>query len=542
MSAHRAASEIETGISEIADLTELNTLLVDESHWEQSILGIEQFGVGVELLDQLTGVDLEAEQVATESEVDGILALLGDGGLTAQVLEVRNRDMPTPEATEEVYSELRAGIVERIADRRAVVSTEAGRLRNGTELLNALQAFEGAATARDTVTEQLWAFYRAEFAPNEALRNHEYETLIEQTVLRERGLERIATNSPEGTRGAAALEAVASAEVASAFARSLEASVATAFDGPRPALPAMEQLDDIQATADVFGDGRTSASVHQQLIVATRDDVVTESLELRSAAQRQTTIAVVVILVVGALSIAIALRIARYVTRPMDRLAEAAEALGTTGHVVELGLHGPREVRQASSAMNAASAGLQLVDQLTHEATHDTLTGIPNRNASIDQLDASLVQTAATESIGALMFIDLDRFKEVNDTLGHQAGDEVLRVVALRLRSSVRYADHVGRYGGDEFLVIASPVNDEAEALGLAARIIEHVAQPIEISAGGPEPTVVSVSASIGIAIFDHDAPTADDVIRVADSAVYRSKSGGRNQATIARSSLQTAG
>ena len=152
-----------------------------------------------------------------------------------------------------------------------------------------------------------------------------------------------------------------------------------------------------------------------------------------------------------------------------------------------------------------------------HEAEHDPLTGLPNRKVFRQRLEDMLRHN----SLGAVVLLDLDRFKEVNDSLGHHAGDELLRVVAERLQRAVRGGDTVSRLGGDEFGLLLPSIGDVAAAHDLAARARAALAVELELQ-GVP----LSIEASFGIALHPSDASTAESLLRCADAAMYQGKSG----------------
>jgi diguanylate cyclase (GGDEF)-like protein len=155
-------------------------------------------------------------------------------------------------------------------------------------------------------------------------------------------------------------------------------------------------------------------------------------------------------------------------------------------------------------------------------ARYDALTGLPNRALFRDQMDAAVTGLRRRGPF-AIHFIDLDEFKQVNDTLGHPCGDELLCVVADRLRAAVRGSDIVARFGGDEFVVLQYPLGHPKEAAALAERIVAGLAEPFQIS--GNE---VVIGASIGIALAPRDGTDADLLLKNADMALYRAKSDGR--------------
>lgn len=164
-------------------------------------------------------------------------------------------------------------------------------------------------------------------------------------------------------------------------------------------------------------------------------------------------------------------------------------------------------------------------------AQHDSLTGLPNRRLLHDRLAQAIARARRTGETAAVLLIDLDGFKPINDQHGHRTGDEVLRVVSSRLKECVRAADTVSRYGGDEFVVALDGVATPRDAGGVALKIIESVQQPIAAvwrSGHGQSPLMLQVGCSIGIALFPTDGSNPDLLIRHADSAMYRAKQAGR--------------
>ncbi|MCH7644800.1 MAG: EAL domain-containing protein [Myxococcales bacterium] len=161
---------------------------------------------------------------------------------------------------------------------------------------------------------------------------------------------------------------------------------------------------------------------------------------------------------------------------------------------------------------------------ISRQATYDLLTGIPNRTLFIERLSQETLRAERSGRGVALIFIDLDDFKKINDTLGHSAGDEVLRMTADRITQSIRNVDTAARVGGDEFAVIAPTLQDVIDAESIAQRILDAVAVPMNVQ--GQD---VLTTASIGIAIFPTDSESDEELLRDADIAMYRSKNGGGN-------------
>jgi diguanylate cyclase (GGDEF)-like protein len=176
----------------------------------------------------------------------------------------------------------------------------------------------------------------------------------------------------------------------------------------------------------------------------------------------------------------------------------------------------------------AENVSLALTDAKTvsdmNEAYHDSLTGLASRPLFLDRLQGGVADTARDDCRMALLFIDLDRFKAVNDTLGHAAGDALLVAAARRIQACLRLGDVAARFGGDEFAVMLRDVT-AAQAGVVAGRIIEAVERPYPI--GGDE---VTVGASIGVALCESAAPDAEELLRRADAAMYRAKRNGRGR------------
>lgn len=166
--------------------------------------------------------------------------------------------------------------------------------------------------------------------------------------------------------------------------------------------------------------------------------------------------------------------------------------------------------------------------RLEHQATHDPLTGLPNRSLFQELGDQAVARANRYGTTVAVLFLDLDRFKPVNDSLGHPVGDELLVQVACRLRATIRRGDVVARFGGDEFVVLCEHPAGQTEICELARRCIDTLSEPVPVT--GAE---VTVGASVGIAIGGGGRVTIDALIRDADAALYRAKEQGRGRAVL---------
>ncbi len=182
------------------------------------------------------------------------------------------------------------------------------------------------------------------------------------------------------------------------------------------------------------------------------------------------------------------------------------------------------ELKSANARLEAEIAERKLAEQRAqHLADHDALTGLPNRRLLEDRLTQALALSYRNRGQTAVMFVDLDRFKTINDSLGHSVGDLLLKEVAKRLVRQLRVVDTICRTGGDEFVVVLPEIKRSADAANVAQKIIENLSQPIQV-----EERELTVTPSIGISVFPDDGRDAETLIRNADAAMYHAKESGR--------------
>lgn len=170
------------------------------------------------------------------------------------------------------------------------------------------------------------------------------------------------------------------------------------------------------------------------------------------------------------------------------------------------------------------TARKQVEEKILHMASHDNLTGLPNRALFKDRLDTAKNMAVRNQEKLAILFIDLDGFKAVNDTLGHKAGDLLLQEVARHLQASVRQSDTVARLGGDEFIILLNNIGHAVAAEAVAKKILATFEQPISL-----EGKTTRVGASIGISIFPDHCNDTEKLIIYADAAMYEIKKSGKN-------------
>jgi diguanylate cyclase (GGDEF)-like protein/PAS domain S-box-containing protein len=236
--------------------------------------------------------------------------------------------------------------------------------------------------------------------------------------------------------------------------------------------------------------------------------------------------------------------------RPIEWMPDGSVAriIGTDTDITSIKLEEARAAAEAAETYRQHLAALERAHEATEAAhqlaqslaRHDALTDLPNRRVFAEALDAAIARAKRGSASFAVLSIDLDRFKPVNDLYGHATGDAVLCEVAKRLRAVVRQTDTLARVGGDEFGVIlemsASSEDSTRAAIYLASRIIEHIQRPIDVG----EERRVEVGASIGIALCPANGLDSDALLRAADMAMYRAKEDGRGKSCFFLQSMET--
>jgi diguanylate cyclase (GGDEF)-like protein len=209
------------------------------------------------------------------------------------------------------------------------------------------------------------------------------------------------------------------------------------------------------------------------------------------------------------------------------KVQECADDLSVVNQVLSVEIRERKKLERklAENKIELADTQVELSEAQTQEkharhlSLHDVVTGLPNRMLFNDRLKNALAQARRHEWHLAVMFIDLDKFKAINDSYGHDAGDKVLKIVSERLHTSVRGADSVGRQGGDEFLYLMLEVKDESDVAHIAEKLIETIGKPCEFDG-----LALSVKPSIGIALYPQDGRSAQVLLKNADSAMYKAK------------------
>ena len=286
------------------------------------------------------------------------------------------------------------------------------------------------------------------------------------------------------------------------------------------------------------GDPVVAAFIGQAVRVSSEEGNVVIGLAqpLSNVLKQADALGVVVLQLVLGLSligILIAMVVARAVTRPINAMSLAVQefaldhrqtALPAIGRRDEIGVLA-RSFTQMQEAIHQQLEALQEGrEELAHMARHDVLTGLPNRRAFHDRLEHALSRAQRSGEHFALFFIDVDNFKSINDRFGHQGGDAVLKIVALRLVATTRKADAVARLGGDEFVVLLENPSHREDIVQIAEKLLDSVRTPILHR--GME---LQVGFSIGISMYPDDGRTATELMARADRAMYEAKGAGRN-------------
>ncbi len=526
----------------------------------------EEFGIDPEIISEVGGLDLSGVYVR---ETDQILDDIGDPELTTAVQESRGGRSSADHVTAlgATHDDL---VVPRIARLERLTQLHSRDLANREELFD--------ASRRLTITNSLRANYSKLVnlyflllpidSPNPAASRSEMAVLLSRYDADRRALRFHERLQPEPT-----LEAIA-----------MDHGTLFLLDAARQSIESENfgneavDLTDGSAAIQLAGQYRSAAIGTELHLDAARD----ASLDLKSlvvdARQRTTDRGRRVMALAAVVLTAILLSIlaaTRVIVTPIRALGRMADALRVGGNIDRLRLDGPIEIRQATDALNQASGNLQRAERqalaladgrlndasfsepqaegslgrsldsavshlrstlaereeyrrrLALEASHDGLTALPNRRTAIRQLNSAISRAERQDATLGVFYVDIDSFKTTNDTLGHVAGDELLRHIANSLTRESREGDIVGRIGGDEFLVVAEPIDGPGGAVRRAERLREAVNSPIDI--GGVE-LVPSISIGVAIAQPGEDAGL---VIRNADNALYQAKAGGRNQTVL---------
>ncbi len=562
-------NDVEAASEELLVFVALEAAVVDEIYWSGANRIISSFGIPQGFVTAAYGFDLEDELLEAQQEVDQFLAQAGDSQLTQQFNAAR-RDSADAPLTTSSLSLFEEEVLRPLVDSKTIeVIDMAAGLEGATELVRTTQLLDRSNALRSTLVDLITAyFYVAVFGadadPAAARQLSDLRANYDRGIADVDGLVEPGSNIDDSW------DALRSDEATLSLLRVVDTVLLD------PAFEPVVQGDELDPSglgnlAEVFNSADEAATTHEGLLEVVATDLKAEVETQRSAADQRVWFVGSAVLIVSIITIASAVISTRSIVQPLTDLANVAELLRAGDNSASVGVRGPSEVRTVAETLNEAVANLRRAEtqalaladgrlddlaeeevatgtlgaslataverlrvslgereeyrrRLAHEASHDGLTGVPNRSASLEHLQGALARAQRAETDVAVLFVDLDNFKQVNDLRGHAAGDRLLREVASRLIRSCRDGDLVGRIGGDEFLVIAEPVADEDEAKALSERLLETVCAPFDDGDGDSTP-----SASIGAALAGGRLK-ASDVIHDADLAVYEAKEAGRGR------------
>ncbi len=564
----RDLNTVEAATADLLVLVELEVAVIDEVYWTEAQSTTGQFGIPPGFITAAYGFDLEARVEDARGRVDTLLNEVGDTQL-ALALNSARRQENTSIRSSPIDEFARTVLRPLVAARTTEVIQLAATVDGSRDLVRSTQVLEQSNVLRFTFVDLVSQFFFVvAFGPgddNAALRQ-----LIDTKELYDQRSTELTQIIVDDTDSAAAWRELRINESRIAvlaevdeLSTSVRLQPVIGDDEINPA--GLDQL------AAGFGNSDEAFNAHLMFLDDAAADVNTEVTSRRARADGRTTLIGGLVLVVTMVTLAGAFVGIRSIVQPLADLSAAADLLRTGDNSASFSVRGPTEVRTVAATLNEAVENLRRAElqalaladgrlddlteddkasgtlgsslataverlrvslgereeyrrRLAHEASHDGLTGVPNRSASLEHLGGALARAERVETDVAVLFVDLDNFKQVNDSRGHAAGDRLLREISKRLIRSCRDGDLVGRIGGDEFLVIAEPVVDEAEARQLSERLLDAVCAPFDDGEG-----VTTPSVSIGAALAG-GRRQASEVIHDADLAVYEAKEAGRGQ------------
>lgn len=567
------ADGIERDTMALLDLFELRIALLDSENWERVLFGLDEVGGSSEIAETVIGRNpLEAAQTA-RAEVDRVLTRIGSGELRSAVdghwaaATSHESSVASFERLETILSSELDATVDKLRAAAAASS-------NGAQTSASIEALAGVGEAQRSMASAMVSIFGSRFgeAGSSGLAGHYRLSLLSEALAYDAAAASFARSEPSAQLASAWRDLIMSAEFERYAAAITQDVQVLATGGSSDA----DFTASLSSSVTLFSDSSEVVEQHARLIDLAAADVRAASQDLSDAARADTTNTLLSMLLLVLVTAGVGLLVARLLVSPLRRLAAGAEMLEHGNTSERIPEQGPAELRDAARALNGAAATLDLVEAqarqlldgstvaseeieathgilgesvrsamqalatsitereelqvaLAHEASHDGLTGLPNRTAMLTGLDLALERAQGNGGRVALMFLDLDGFKTVNDTLGHSAGDVVLTQVADRLRRSTRGNDVVGRLGGDEFLLIAEPVANVHEAQEIAQRLIRSVVAPIAVDGGETQ-----VGLSIGIALSGPNGSDSTELLNAADRAVYEAKDDASRSIVVA--------
>ncbi len=588
----RQARSVARGITTLNELVTLRSLLDRERFPVEVTLRSRQLGLDIPNIASEYGFTTVPEGVA-RAAVNAQLHLLGGAlpaGFTSDLEGLRrkiDKSQITPTPADVSFDKLSNLLLSAFSARLSVLQQRTASLNHAAGLNRALNTLSDASDALDAGGSEPSGLSDV-YLSSGAQRASALSSLGAQMALFDQASSRLRSAAGPARRAFATLERDPAWQ---AFESAVAAAAAGAPDptsavGPViPARGVLPRLARLIPLAEVFRSGMTGLQRLYNLVAQAERGVHDSAASLRAASAAALRTLLIETLIAVSLTIAVALLLARSITRPLRRLEAHARAVsGGDLELPSLPASGPKETAVVSEAFNDLVGNLRLMEEktralaecsfedpvlaeplpgrlgealhesvlvlsgsivereslqhrLAYQATHDALTGLHNRAAAIEFLEQALARASRSRSPFAVLFIDLDDFKRANDTHGHAVGDAILREIALRMSQAARHGDFLARLGGDEFVVIAEGVGDGAEASAIGARFVQAASEPIEL-----EGVRVSIGACVGITFaLDGSADEPSQLLARADLAVYRAKRSGQARVEVYDQSLQQA-
>ena len=576
-------SQVQAAADELVEIVELQAAIQDENFWLDTSVGVEALGfppglvattLGIDPVEQLELAVARTDQLVLDAEIEGL------GEAIARAREDPIDRMGTKRPFDLIETDIVEGAV---LDKVERVIALAAEQPDGSKLVVLARKLQGANEARSSFSDLRAAFFTNLDDLDADARRATLLELSKRLVLYDRALEDLDLLIPSDGILSEPLEAMIAGEDRLVMLEAIQAQLADF------GLPTADQGEPNRSPAAVpaalnFVRADSATDNHFALVESAADVLTIAVEEQRQAAQKSAMIVLAASLTIAILTIGAIIAATRWIVRPLSDLGRTALALTLGGSGPRRAASGPQEIRLIHDALTEAITNLerteqqaialadgalddpsldqvvpgrfgatlnaaieqlrrsisnqeQSSDQLAYEAGHDGLTGLANRRATIEFL-ASILDTTDEEGKqtdgpkATVFFIDLDHFKQVNDTRGHAAGDDVLCSVANALRLRARRSDLVGRIGGDEFLIVSNDPLTLSDAQQMGERYLEAIKQ----SLGHEE---IEVGASIGVAMGSPGV-IADTLLAEADVAMLEAKKQGRDSVRFFDGELRT--
>jgi diguanylate cyclase (GGDEF)-like protein len=569
-----AAERANAAGSEVTAYTTLAAAVSVEHYWAGATVAVREFGLDPAALDGVLGADVMQEWARAQGVVDDQRASIDVDELGALLAEARST---VDVGVDGAYVKAEQVVTARVDEAKQRLGAAALAVDDPEKMVTAVAALSGSIDLRSQVFDLVADLFGARF-PADAVTGSPAAGLIAARSRYDevaRGLGRDAASWPALSD---ALASISEDPHTEAVFADVDREIGLLGTPPAP----QNQASELLRQATTFANSLAVLDRFGGAVEIASDDLAATGADLTAQAEDTRLHVVVAIALVGSVTIGIVVAIGRWMVGSLDGISASASAMNDGDLERPAPVKGPTEVRVAAQALNGAAANIrsaerqvltlasgdlseptgvdvvpgrlgaslqaafdrlaesmqdreQLRRELHQEANHDGLTGLPNRSAIMKGLATAVERVARDSGRVAVLFVDVDGFKFINDEHGHAVGDEVLKGIARRVRRAARSGDVVGRLGGDELVVIADPVNGMGDALGLARRIRRAVSRPLP-TAAGLTPTI-----SIGLALGSGGATTPEQLLHDADLAVYEAKGAGGNVIEVCTPELRRA-